>query len=478
MGLKFKIFTPVNLFLLFILLLAVFFRVYKIESLHGFAIDADLYSWIVKDILLDKHLRLVGQLTSTQGVYVGPFFYYALAPFFLLTNMDPFGAVFFATILGLLTVFSFYFVFKRLIGDWAGVTAAFLQAVLPLRVGFDRWVVPTIFTNLWCVWYFFSLAKIIEGDRRYFIAALFLAGLVWHVSLSLAPLLIILPIAVFLSKKSPGNKNLFLGMAAFAIPMLPFFIFEIRHGFIQTSAFYNSFFVSSSLDLFKKIAIVLNQSMGGNFYMRIFWLFLPVILYRLRFIKLNLLIIFYAWIFSVIGFFSLSSKESSEYYFTSTQTIFLILSVYLLAWVSTAKKIGKIITALILACVLIYSANDLLNQKVNNKGYLQKKSVAEFIKKDSSEKDFPCISITYITTPGEDTGFRYLYWLNNLKLEEPKSGIANYTVVIPYNLSLESVGKTFGIIGVILPQSGYNLEAGTCSGEDFNLTEPLWGYTD
>lgn len=480
MGRRIKFLTPFNILLFLILSLAVFFRVYNIFSLHGFAIDADLYSWIIKDIIYGKHLRLVGQLTSTEGVYIGPLFYYLMAPFFLVTRMDPIGAVIFATLLGAITVFSFYLVFKKILGNWIGLIAGFLQAVLPLRVGFDRWVVPTMTVNLWCIWFFYCVYKLVSGDTKYLITGLFLAGLIWHIHLALAPLLILLPIAIILSKKKPDKKSIILGVLAFVIPMTPFILFEFRHQFLQSSSFFNSLFADSTLPLLEKTQKILDQGLGRNFYLKIILLFLPVLLYRIKAVSINLLIIFYAWILSAIGFFIISSKESSEYYFTSTQTIFLILSIYFLAWLLKVKKIGLILVILIMAVSFIYSINDLINQSGSGKGYKEKMETIHFIKSDSSRKNLDCFSITYITTPGEDTGFRYLYWFNNMRLEGPKTGIPNYTIVLPYNLSPDSIEKSFGLIGVITPKSGYNLNKGTlnCSGNDYNLSEPLWGYTN
>lgn len=480
MGRRIKFLTPFNFLLFLILSLAVFFRVYNIVSLHGFAIDADLYSWIIKDIIYGKHLRLVGQLTSTEGVYIGPLFYYLMAPFFLVTRMDPIGAVIFATVLGVITVFSFYLVFKKILGNWIGLIAGFLQAVLPLRVGFDRWVVPTMTVNLWCIWFFYCVYKLVHGDTRYLILGLLLIGLIWHIHLALAPLIILLPIAIILSKKKPNKKSIILGILAFIIPMAPFILFEFRHGFIQTYSFFNSLVVSSNLPFLEKVVKVFDQSLGKNFYLKVILLLLPVFLFRVKAIGLNLLIVFYAWIFSVIGFFTISQKESSEYYFTSIQTIFLILSIYFLAWLLKIKKIGLVLVAIIILSSFVYSLNDLLNQSGNEKGYKQKMETAKFIKADATGKNLDCFSITYITSPGEDTGFRYLFWFNNIKLEEPKTGIPNYTIVLPYNLSPDSIEKRFGLIGVITPKSGYNLNKGAlnCSGNDYNLSEPLWGYTD
>lgn len=480
MGRRIKFLTPFNLLLFLILALAVFFRVYNIVSLHGFAIDADLYSWIVKDIVYGKHIRLVGQLTSTEGVYIGPLFYYLMVPFFLITRMDPIGAVIFAIFLGVLTVFSFYLVFKKILGSWVGIIAGFLQAVLPLRVGFDRWVVPTMTVNLWCIWFFHSIYKLVSGDMRYLIPGLFLTGLIWHIHLALIPLVILLPIAIILSRKKPNKKIITLGLLAFIIPMLPFILFEIRHQFLQTSSFFSSLTIKSNILFLEKAIKIFDQSLGRNFYLKIVLLLLPVVLYRIKAVSVKLLIIFYVWIFSVIVCFIVSSKETSEYYFTSTQTIFLILFIYLLAWLIKVPKIGLSLVVIIMILSLVYSLSDLLKQSDSGKGYKQKKEVARFIKADSLEKNLGCFSITYITSPGENTGFRYLFWFNDMRLEEPKTGIPNYTIVLPYNLSPGSIGKRFGIIGVILPESGYNLNKGAinCSGKDYNLSEPLWGYTD
>ncbi|MDP2632825.1 MAG: hypothetical protein Q8P25_03835 [Candidatus Curtissbacteria bacterium] len=83
-----------------VILLPLFFRTYDIVNRFEFAHDGDLYSWIIKDIVVDKHLRLIGQLTTAPGIFIGPAFYYMLIPFFLLTKMDPLGAVDHSSLIG------------------------------------------------------------------------------------------------------------------------------------------------------------------------------------------------------------------------------------------------------------------------------------------------------------------------------------------------------------------------------------------
>lgn len=77
--------------LLLILLLGFLLRTFGAAERFNFGHDHDLAGFIVKDIVVDKHIRLIGQETSTKGVIIGPLYYYLLIPFYLLAGMDPIG---------------------------------------------------------------------------------------------------------------------------------------------------------------------------------------------------------------------------------------------------------------------------------------------------------------------------------------------------------------------------------------------------
>src|SRR5579884_3475847 len=126
-----------------ILLIGIFFRTYQLLERYTYAHDADLFSWIVKDIVVNHHLRLIGQLTSAPGIYIGPLFYYLLIPFFWLTRMDPVGALIPITLLGILNLISIYYVFSKLFNQTVGLVASFLWATSITATVYDRWVVPS-----------------------------------------------------------------------------------------------------------------------------------------------------------------------------------------------------------------------------------------------------------------------------------------------------------------------------------------------
>ena len=115
----------------------------------------------------------------------------------------------------------------------------------------------------------------------------------------------------------------------------------------------------------------------------------------------------------------------------------------------------------------------------NKSGYLYRKNLVGYIKKDSIVWGYPCIAISYITKPGYDFGYRYFYYLESLHVNKPISGSPVYTIVYPLRGDID-VDKTFGIIGLIYPDYSKYTKEGvlkSCSGEDSNLTDPMFGFT-
>src|SRR5579859_2808482 len=103
-----------NWILILILIVGLFLRAYHPLQLFQYGQDNDLAGWFVRDILLNHHLRLIGQETSSHGIFIGPYFYYLQIPFYLLTHLDPSGALLLPIILGVFAIFSIYFVLEEI----------------------------------------------------------------------------------------------------------------------------------------------------------------------------------------------------------------------------------------------------------------------------------------------------------------------------------------------------------------------------
>lgn len=486
-----------HLILAIILLIALFFRTYKVVDRFEFAHDGDLYSWIVKDIVVNHHIRLIGQLTSAPGIYIGPYFYYSLIPFFILTRMDPIGTVILAILLGLVTTVSYYWVLSKIFKKNVGLIGAFLYAILITTVNADLWVVPTVTTSLWAIWYFYSLVMLSRGNFSVLLLLGILVGLVWHIHIALIPTLLAFPVAIFFSKKIPNFKQIIIFIISLLITSTPLILFEFKHNFIQTYSLINNFsYHQEGVPTgFYKVQLVLgmltknlNQlffapwsfGLTNNLIFTLAVLLSVIFFIRTKLISLKEIVPFYVWIIGPILFFSLSSSPISEYYFTNTNIVFIAGISLALHYLFKSFKKGKIIVLTILCLILFKNLYFLITQNYYNKGYLEKKSVVDFIVKDSKSKNFPCFSINYITSFGENVGFRYFFYLKNAHIAVAGRGSPVYSIVIPDEYAKNEVKVKFGHIGVIPPSEipTEELMQDACSGQNTNLTDPMLGFVE
>jgi 4-amino-4-deoxy-L-arabinose transferase-like glycosyltransferase len=484
--------------ILLILTLALFLRVYKPAELFNYAHDNDLASWIIKDILVNHHLRLIGQQTSVTGVFIGALFYYLQIPFYLLGHMDPFYVVYLTAFLGTICVYSFYFVFTKMFSKKVGLIGAAICAVSQSIVLSDREVVPTMPVLLWTVWYFYDLYLIYKGRQKSgFILFGVLVALVWHLNIALYIIAPLVPLAWILSREKLQWKHFFLGMGLLVVLSSPLIIFEAKHNFQQTKAVVAS--LTTNRNLIPKTATgwakldrVMQLVYKNTSY--IFFPSLPQVPVRLALFLLvgtflllvvtkkiarGLAFMMLLWQLLYIGFFTVNSLNISEYYLGGMNVIWIaIVSIafgYLLE-----KKVLKIIGTLTIVAYCFWNINLVLSTRGNQMGFIQRKAIVEYIKEDAERHGYPCIAISYITNPGYNLGYRYLFYLNNMHVNDPPSGSPVYTIVFPLSL-VNSFDKRFGALGLILPDyKNYNQKDvdKSCQGENANLTDPMFSYTE
>lgn len=462
----------------------------------NFAHDGDLYSWIVKDIIINHHFRLIGQLTSAPGIFIGPLFYYLLVPFFLITKMDPVGAAIPITILGILTTLSYYFVFSKLFNKEVGLIASFLHACLVTLVNFDRWVVPSTPTDIWSVWFFYVTIQFVRGNFSSLPLLGVLIGLIWHIHIALALALIAIPLAIILSRKLPNKRDFFYFITSLLVTSLPLMIFEVRHHFSQTAAFLNNFTTKHSQDIgfynFQDLIVRISSSTVDL----LFWpasfstdvkiiillglLTSMIVLVFKRLVSLKEMLVLYSWIAGIILFFTFSTSPISGYYYANINVIFIgIVSIVLFSIFQISKPFKALVVGLLIL-ILIRNYYYFVNMQFYKKGYLERKRVVEYIIKNSRERKFPCVAISYLTTIGENVGFRYLFWFNNLKTAHPSLEVPTYTIVIPDELAKDDVKFRSGHIGLIPPKNipPTQVLERTCNGPNTNLTDSLFGFTN
>ena len=121
-----------------IILIAAFLRLYKIADYMTYLGDEGRDAIVVRRLLVYFDPILIGPGTSIGNMYLGPLYYYLIAPSLWLAGFSPVGPSAFIALIGVLAVFLVWKIGKECFGGIAGLTAASLYAVSPTVIIFSR----------------------------------------------------------------------------------------------------------------------------------------------------------------------------------------------------------------------------------------------------------------------------------------------------------------------------------------------------
>jgi 4-amino-4-deoxy-L-arabinose transferase-like glycosyltransferase len=226
-----------NWILVLILLIGAFLRLYKINEFMTFLGDEGRDAIVVRNLLIKADLILIGPGTSIGSMYLGPLYYYFMAPFLFLFNFSPVGPAVEIALLGVITIFLIYKVSKEWFGETAAIFSSTLYAISPVVIIYSRssWnpnIMPFFaLLSVYSIWKVWKEKKynwlIVTGISYAFVLQSHYLGLL------LAPVLFI----YWLISKVPVKYTLIAG-SVFLFLMSPLFIFDIRHDWMNTKAFY------------------------------------------------------------------------------------------------------------------------------------------------------------------------------------------------------------------------------------------------
>jgi 4-amino-4-deoxy-L-arabinose transferase-like glycosyltransferase len=207
---------------------------------------------IIRDFLKNGNLFFIGPQTSIGNMYLGPFFYYLIAPSLLLANFNPVGPAIFIALLNILTAYLIYYVAKRWFDQKTGLISSFLFAISPVVIKYSNFIwnpnIMPLFSLLF-VYFFFegfrtkkyhlflfaSLSFVMVMNSHYLgLALLPFTGIYWLYSL----------IKFYKTKSTdlkPFLKYTFLAIFIFILSLTPQILFDIKHQGQNTKALINFF---------------------------------------------------------------------------------------------------------------------------------------------------------------------------------------------------------------------------------------------
>lgn len=432
--------------LVFILLIASFFRLYMIRDYLTFLGDEGRDVLKVYEIL-HGNFTLLGPTASVGGFFLGPIYYYFMAPFLWFFKYDPVGPAIMVALFGIATVGLVYKIGKEFFSTSVGLIASGLYAISPLVVTYSR---SSWNPNLMPFFSLLTLYLIYKAIKKNSVKLLILSGILLGIALQLHYLALFLGVIIFVYifiyhfTYSRSNfikrsfKNYLWIFLGFLVGWSPFLAFEVRHGFPNIINIFNFIFnptdIHGSGRFFETVNNVFFRIFGRlvmNFplpekisswpkvnvdlwnYATLalglvsigFLLFKCVKAYKSRsldFAKISLLA---TWLIVGIGLFGFYKKSIYDYYFGFMFPLpFLTVGFFIKnLWY---KKMGKLLSISILL-IIVWLNNLTPPYKASANSQLdQIEQISKFVLEKAENKPF---NFALITGGNSDHAYRYFF---------------------------------------------------------------------
>lgn len=222
--------------------IGLFLRLFRIYETATFLGDQGRDALVMYDIIMFKHFPALGPITSVGSIFLGPLYYYLMAPWLALTLFNPVGPAIGVALINSVSLPLQYLAVKEMIDKKVALLSVTLATFSWVLIEYSRF---SWNPNLLPQVTFFSaytLYKIVRTKKlRYFIAhgvLLSLAVQLHYLAVFLLPVTIVVLLINDLNEKKKtlllhlGNTTV-LGLS-FVIPFAPFVLFEVLHSFPNT----------------------------------------------------------------------------------------------------------------------------------------------------------------------------------------------------------------------------------------------------
>lgn len=351
-------------YLLLILFISfVFLRFYQLEDRMQFSWDQVQNAWAMKDLLVDGKFPLLGMAAKgSSGFYIGPAYYYLLAPFYFIFHLDPVAAGVFVGIVGIITFFTYFVFSKRIFSEIQAIIMVFLYTVSSATVVFDRTPWPVVFIPILSFLIFCFLYDVLRGRMKSLPYLALVLGFSFHVHFTSVYYLIIIVCALPIFPWRKLRPHTFvISVILFFIWFIPNIISEIQtkfaHGnnlatYIQT--YYHGIHLQR---IFQLAGDAFIQYEGILYFkeLKILKFIIPVLfiflLFRFEDRQKAKLLSLLTVLWFVVPWFIMSvySGEISDYYFSISKPIaFLTISYCLYCVYRYNNKLLSIVVCILL----------------------------------------------------------------------------------------------------------------------------------
>lgn len=266
-----------NLSFLFILLIASFLGIDRIQELMTFIGDQAWFYTSARDMILNGEVPLVGIPSSRPWLHQGPLWTYVLAFALWLGNFHPASGAYLTALIGVLSIVLIYAICSEFFDKRFAFLVSLIYATSPLVIFYMRMPYHTSPIPFFVIFLFYALLKWIRGKPQYFPLVIFSMSMLYNFHLGTV---VFWPVIIFflfygLSKKAEffqalmSAKVFIASFLALILPMTPILIYDFTHGFPQTLR-YGAWFGYKLLQL---LGIIERNASDTNSYLDTFKFF-------------------------------------------------------------------------------------------------------------------------------------------------------------------------------------------------------------
>lgn len=399
--------------------IAVFLRFYRFSAFLTFLGDQGRDAISIKRILTFEHFPAIGPAASVGQIYLGPFYYYFIAPWLALFGLDPIGPAFGVAFLSSVFIVMQYFIVRELFNRQTAFISCILSALSITLIDFSRFswnpnLLP--FFSLFLVYFLIKSAQ----KQHWFYYVLAGAFLSFSIQLHYLALFLLPTVGLFLGWQLYNNRKnikitlrgIFFIIVSFFFFSLPLLIFDLRHNFLNSKGFI-SFIKESSVVSTNKISGLINSFFYLNKYLfntqfnTVLVMILLVLMLAVFFVHLKKqgsASVFTFFFLSLLAGVSLYGGPKYPHYLGLLYILYIVILSYLLSYL-IQTNLGKILIALFISLYLLLNARSYYF--FTNKGNYQirkAKNAAKIIAQNVSHKKY---ALTALPEQYSDWTYRY-----------------------------------------------------------------------
>lgn len=258
--------------LIIIFSLALFIRIYRLGDLLGFYYDQGRDAKVIWDLWHSRKFFLLGPVTGLEGIFLGPFYYYLIAPFYLISSGNPVLPAAFVSFLSWAGIVLLYFLAKDMFDKKVAVISIVITSFSYYMLQASRWFSNPTPIFLMSVLLVYSLWKIVDTKNHfwwYVVALTVGASMHFEAASAVFYIPIVLVFSIWQKAKFPKVKTLIISIVLFGLTVLPQMLFNFRHDNILLNNFKRIFIEKESFRFSSTFYVERLKTFWNVFYSKI-----------------------------------------------------------------------------------------------------------------------------------------------------------------------------------------------------------------